>query len=198
MTRQLYLFLFLMIYFLIVFFLRSYLLWKNTGINPMTFDGTDDAHGYNGKLFKIISFLELIVVGIYSFGGSWYMYLLPFWYLENNTLFIIGWVLLHLSLIFVFAAQLQMADSWRIGIDTKNKTELISKGLFSVSRNPIFLGILIADLGIFLVIPNAFTLLIATLSFTAIQTQVRLEEAFLEKTHRTKYRDYCKKVRRWI
>ena len=198
MTGQIHLFLFLVIYFLIVFFLRSYLLWKNTGINPMTFDGTDDAHGYNGKLFKFISFLELIVVGIYSFGGSWYEYLLPFWYLENSTLQIIGWALLHISLIWVFTAQLHMADSWRIGIDSKNKTELITKGLFSISRNPIFLGIMIANIGLFLVIPNAFTLLITALSTSTIQTQVRLEESFLKDSHGAAYADYCDKVRRWF
>lgn len=198
MAGQLYLFLFLIFYFLIVFFFRSYLLWKNTGINPMTFAGKDDAHGYNGKLFKLISFLELIVAGIYSFAGSWYEYLLPFWYLENSTLQIIGWALLHLSLIWVFMAQLQMANSWRIGIDAKNKMELVAKGLFSLSRNPIFLGIMMANVGLFLVIPNAFTLLISTLSSTAIQTQIRLEEAFLKESHGVVYSDYCEKVRRWL
>lgn len=198
MTGQLYLFLFLVIYFLIIFFLRSYLLWKNTGINPMTFDRTDDAHGYNGKLFKFISFLELIVVGIYSFGKSWYEYLLPFWYLENSSLQLIGWTLLHLSLIWVFTAQLQMADSWRIGIDSKNKTELITTGLFSISRNPIFLGIMIANIGLFLVIPNAITLLITALSTSTIQTQVRLEESFLKDLHGAAYADYYDKVRRWF
>ncbi len=199
MTSQLYLFLFLVIYFLIVFFLRSYLLWKNTGINPMTFDGTDDAHGYNGKLFKLISLLELIVVAIYSFGGNWYEYLLPFWYLKNSSLQIIGWVLLHTSLIWVFTAQLQISDSWRIGIDTNNKTALITKGLFfHLKKPPIFLGIMITNLGLFLVIPNAFTLLVAALSFSAIQTQVRLEETFLKTSHGKTYDDYCQKVRRWI
>ena len=198
MTSQWYLFLFLVIYFLLTFFLRSYLVWRNTGVSPMTFGGTDDAHGYNGRLFKLISFLEIVVVGIYAFLGSWYEYLLPFWYLENGAFQIFGWVLLHLSLIWVAIAQLQMADSWRIGIDTINKTDLVTKGLFSISRNPIFLVIILANIGLFLVIPNAFTLLIAIVSTTTTQTQVRLEEDFLRASHNKDYSDYCKKVRRWI
>ena len=44
MTTQLYLFIFFLVFFLIVFVIRSYLLWKNTGINPITFDRSDDAH----------------------------------------------------------------------------------------------------------------------------------------------------------
>ena len=133
MKMQIYLFLFLIVYFFFVFFLRSYLLWKRTGINPLTFNKTDDAHGYNGKVFTFISILEFVVVFIYAFKNEWYQYLLPFWYLENSTLQYIGWGLLLLSLILVWIAQSQMANSWRIGIDEKNKTELVTNGLFALS-----------------------------------------------------------------
>ena len=103
-----------------------------------------------------------------------------------------------ISLIWTFTAQLQMSDAWRIGIDTKHKTDLVSKGLFSLSRNPIFLGIIVADIGLFLVVPNAFTLLIGVLSIVVIQTQVRLEEAFLVEAHGDAYIRYREEVRRWL
>jgi protein-S-isoprenylcysteine O-methyltransferase Ste14 len=173
-------------------------LWKKTGINPLTFNKTDDAHGFNGKVFTVITFLELIVVGIYAFKIDWYTYLLPFWYIENETLSIIGWGFLILSLMMVWMAQSHMANSWRIGIDKKNKTKLVTKGLFSISRNPIFLGIMIANIGLFIVIPNAFTLLIISLSTISINTQIRLEEEFLKKEFGKDYLEYAKKVRRWI
>ena len=198
MRTEVYLFLFLLIYFFFVFFLRSYLLWKRTGVNPLTFNKTDDAHGYNGKVFTFISLLELVVVFIYSFKSEWYQYLLPFWYLEHDYLKYIGWDLLGLSVILVWVAQSQMANSWRIGIDEKNKTELVTSGLFSFSRNPIFLGIMIANLGLMLIIPNAFTLLIVSLSTISINTQIRLEEAFLKSSHGEKYQDYLNQVRRWF
>ncbi len=193
-----YLFIFLIIYFFLVFFLRSYLLWRKTKINPFTFSKGDDAHGYNGKIFSFISVIEIVVVAIYAFNNSWMNILLPFWYLEYEIIVIIGWVLLFISLIVVSIAQTQMANSWRIGIDENNKTELVTKGFFSVSRNPIFLGIMIANIGLFLVLPNAFTLLIISLSTVSINTQIRLEEAFLEKEHGKEYSNYKQKVRRWI
>ncbi|WP_158848076.1 methyltransferase family protein [Algibacter sp. L1A34] len=192
------LFAYLVLYFLLVFVLRSLLLWKKTGINPFTFNKTDDAHGFNGKVFTFISFLELIVVGIYAFKSEWYEYLLPFWYLENSTLQKIGWALLFLSLIVVWISQSQMANSWRIGIDENNKTKLVTNGMFSISRNPIFLGIMIANIGLFLVIPNTFTLLIISLSTISINTQIRLEEEFLKREFENNYLEYAKKVRRWI
>ncbi len=174
------------------------MLWKRTGVNPLTFNKTDDAHGFNGKVFTVISFLEAIVVGIYAFKNNWYDYLLPIWYLTHPILVNIGWGLLILSLIFVWISQSQMANSWRIGIDEKNKTKLVKTGMFAISRNPIFLGIMIANVGLFLVIPNAFTLLIVSLSTISINTQIRLEEEFLKREFGPEYEDYLKKVRRWI
>ncbi len=85
------LFAYLILYFFLVFVIRSILLWKKTGINPITFNKIDDAHGYNGKVFTFITLFEIIIVGIYAFKNNWYDYLLPFWYLENNILSKIGW-----------------------------------------------------------------------------------------------------------
>ena len=192
------LFLFLLVYFFLVFFLRSYLLWKRTGVNPLTFNKTDDAHGYNGKVFTFISLLEFAVVFIYAFKSDWYQYLLPLWYLEHDYLQYIGWSFLIISLILVWVAQSQMANSWRIGIDEKNKTELVTTGLFSISRNPIFLGVMIANVGLLLIIPNAFTLLIVSLSTTSINTQIRLEEDFLQRNQGKKYQIYLNRVNRWL
>jgi len=198
MTTQLYLFIFFLVFFLIVFVIRSYLLWKNTGINPITFDRSDGAHSYIGKLLKFMIFFQCAIIAVYAIKPGWYEYYLPVWYLENPTLQLIGWMLLHASLLWIFIAQLQMADSWRIGIDKQNKTKLITNGLFSISRNPIFLGIIIADLGLFLVIPNSLTLLILALVFTTIQIQVRLEEPLLSRMHAEDYTQYKNQVRRWI
>ena len=192
------LFAYFILYFLLVFVLRSVLLWKKTGINPFTFKKTDNAHDYNGKVFTFITAFELIVVSIFAFKNEWYEYLLPFWYLDNPTFLKIGWVFLLFSLILVWFSQSQMSSSWRIGIDENNKTELVTKGVFSISRNPIFLGIMITNIGLFLVIPNAFTLLIISLSTISVNTQIRLEEEFLKREFGNEYKEYTKKVRRWF
>ena len=103
-----------------------------------------------------------------------------------------------LSLVLVWIAQSHMANSWRIGIDEKNKTELVTNGLFAYSRNPIFLGIMMANVGLMLITPNAFTLLIVSLSTISINTQIRLEESFLKSSHEKAYQDYLNQVRRWF
>ena len=193
-----YLFIFLLFYFFLVFLLRSFLLWKKTKVNPITFNKEDNAHGYNGRIFAFILMLELVIVSIYAFAPHWYKFLMPFWYLEYDILVYIGWALLFLSLVFVWLAQSDMRESWRIGIDEENKTELVTNGFFAISRNPIFLGIMIANVGLFFVLPNAFTLLIIALSTISINTQIRLEEEFLLKEFGEQYKQYQSKVNRWL
>ena len=193
-----YLFIFFILYFFLVFVLRSFLLWKKTKVNPLTFNKGDDAHGYSGKVFGIIPIIELIIVFIYAFIPSWHKFLMPFWYLENEYFVYVGWTLLIISLLFVWFAQGNMRESWRIGIDEENKTELVTNGFFAISRNPIFLGIMIANIGFFLVLPNAFTLSIIALSTVSINTQIRLEEEFLVKEFGEQYSKYKGRVNRWI
>ena len=110
----------------------------------------------------------------------------------------VGWAFLVISIVVVWIAQSHMANSWRIGIDKEKKSELVTNGMFSISRNPIFLGIMIANIGLFLALPNAFTLLIVSLSSISINTQIRLEEAFLKEEFGEDYTAYQSKVRRWI
>lgn len=74
----------------------------------------------------------------------------------------------------------------------------MQRGVFSLSRNPIFLGMMLTLLGLFLVIPNALTLLAFVLGAVLIQIQVRLEEEFLGKTHGEEYAGYRRRVRRWL
>jgi len=57
---------------------------------------------------------------------------------------------------------------------------------------------MIANVGLFLVLPNAFTLLIIALSTVSINTQIRLEEAFLLKEFGEQYTKYKTRVNRWI
>jgi protein-S-isoprenylcysteine O-methyltransferase Ste14 len=52
-------------------------------------------------------------------------------------------------------------------------------------------------LGLFLVMPNAVTLLVLCLGVMLIQIQVRLEEDFLSRAHGDDYADY-RDVRRWL
>jgi protein-S-isoprenylcysteine O-methyltransferase Ste14 len=193
---------FLVIYFLLFFslamLLPTYRVWKTTGVNPYKLGSSDSAHDYIGRFFRfVIAGCGLVVIAFALFPNL-YASLLPITQLEATGVKFFGGVLLVLALIWVLIAQIHMQKSWRIGIDEDVRTELVQTGLFKISRNPIFLGMRIMLLGIFLVIPNAITLVILASGELLLQIQVRLEEEFLTRTHGASYTTYQKQVRRWI
>ena len=195
---KLFLLAYIIIFFGLAMILPSYRVWKTTGVNPYKFGKSESTHDYVGALFRFTILAVALVVILFVFLPSLYEYLVPISYLSNSTLSNIGQILLTLAVAWVLIAQVHMQKSWRIGIDENVKTELIQTGLFKISRNPIFLGMRIVLLGLFLVLPNAATLVILFSGELLIQTQVRLEEEFLTRAHGEAYKAYRKQVRRWI
>lgn len=96
-------------------------------------------------------------------------------------------------------AQVDMGDSWRIGVDPSETTTLVRTGVFGWVRNPIFTAMITFGFGIALVTPNlvalgGFLLLVAT-----IELQVRIvEEPYLLTVHGDAYRDYLANVERFV
>lgn len=193
-----YLLFFIIAYFLITFVLPTRRVWRRTGVNPFVVPNDESTQGFTGKLFRILTLMTLVAVSVNVFAPGWNKYLIPVWYFESDSLYWLGWLILHLSLLLIVTAQKQMKESWRIGIDEKNRTELVTSGLFRYSRNPIFLGMRASMGGLFLVLPNTLTLLVYVLTWTALQIQVRLEEEFLIRSHGEAYSSYLQKVPRWI
>lgn len=138
------------------------------------------------------------VVLAYSLSPRAYEYAVPIDWLEHVWLTWVGLLLLLVSFGWTVLAQAQMGNSWRIGIDEEHRTNLVRRGVFRVSRNPIFLGMILTLMGLFLIIPNALTMLAFVLGAVLIQIQVRLEEQFLAASHGTEYDDYRRRVRRWL
>ena len=186
------------IFFGIAFVVKSLFVAKRIGKNPLVLPKDDSAYGLIGLYFKLTMFGLLCYIIIYSFLPNSDNYLLPIKVLENQNLKYIGIGIMVIALIWTIIAQNNMKESWRIGIDTETKTELITNGLFGISRNPIFLGMILSLVGLFFLTPNAWTLLFLILGYVLLQIQIRLEEEFLTKQHREKYLEYKEKVRRLI
>jgi len=193
-----YLFTFYCIFLLGLFVIPSYLTYKRTGINPFKFSKEETAINYVGKAYKAISAIAFFTIALNAFLPSVMQYLVAIEYLKSEITLWIGLVLLHLSFIIIFIAQRNMANEWRIGIDNENKVNLIKKGMFGLSRNPIFLGVVMVFIGLFLIIPNVVTAVIVVSGIIVIQVQVRLEEEFLQKQLGDEYKEYMNNVKRWL
>jgi protein-S-isoprenylcysteine O-methyltransferase Ste14 len=199
MTKQNVLLLYFVAYFAAAFAWRSWKNWRATGINPVVLPKSNDAYGYVATGFKLAMFVLLMYLLILNLwpsvlignSGS-----LPF--LELTWIRNVGWTLLLSALLLTLKAQADMGLSWRIGIDTQRRTELITTGVFARSRNPIFLSMRLGMLGLLLVDPNAFTLSLLMSAEVLVQVQVRLEEEHLQKLHETAYIEYRQRVSRWL
>ncbi len=160
---------------------------KTAGGSAWAFGSARGLQQLAGISFAISIAALLIAAILYArFGG------------QNLYAAYTGSLLCVIGAAIVIIAQIQMGNSWRIGIDEEKQTPLVQTGLFRFSRNPIFLGMIVTIFGFFLTIPNAFTLVILLIGFVLIQIQVRLEEEFLSKMHDGSYDDYSKEVRRWL
>lgn len=198
MTIKIFTTLFFVFYMLAAFVWPTYRTWKQTGINPLTFGNADNAHDLVGKWFKITIGLVPVNILCLWLGKNVYRYTLTVWYLDNDSLKLLGIVLCIASWFWTVVAQYQMGNSWRIGIDETNKSAFVTKGLFGLSRNPIFFGMLLTLIGFLLILPNALSLLALACGYLLMQVQIRLEEEFLAKQYGKEYKTYQQKVRRWI
>lgn len=193
-----YLFVYYCIFLIALFVVPGYVTYKRTGINPFKFSKEETAINFVGKAYKIISVLAFVTISLNAFLPKVMLYFTPIDYLQNDILVLVGIGLVHLAFLIIFIAQRNMANEWRIGIDNENKVNLITKGMFSISRNPIFLGVIFVFIGLFLIIPNTVTSLILVAGVMVIQVQIRLEEEFLTNTLSDEYKDYMNKVNRWL
>lgn len=186
------------LYFGIAMVGRSVVVARRTGKNPFALPNDDTTCGLVGRYFGTSLVAIFAYTIVYALAPVWYGYFLPIGWLEKSAVVYTGLAFLAVSLVWTVVAQMHMKNSWRIGIDTKTKTELITGGLFSISRNPVFFGMLLALAGLFLATPNALTLLFLVLVYVIIQVQIRLEEEFLTREHGQAYLEYKQRARRLI
>ena len=185
------------LFFLFAFFWPTWRLWRRYGTNALVLPRDDSAQGVVGRWFRLT--LVAIPIVLVPIGmGAPLDALGRLEWLESETLRLAGWAILALSLVWVLAAQAQMGASWRIGIDAGAQPPLVRSGLFALSRNPIFLGMRLALLGLFLLLPTGATLTILLLGEVLIHVQVRLEEAHLTEALGEEYEAYRRSTRRWL
>ena len=117
----------------------------------------------------------------------------------NVLLRVIGCVITTVGVLIFIISVVQMKDNWRAGVQREDKTNLVTTGIYSISRNPAFVGFDLMYIGILFTFFNWY-LCVATsfvLVFFHLQI-VNVEEDFLVETFGEEYIQYKKKVCRYI
>jgi len=153
-------------------------------------------------------FYTLFSLAVCSIISWWFIYRQ-----EYNYLFYPGIVLMAIGYILVAAGVLII--SWSItkygflefsGLNIfsgkqnseKTKIELNIEGINSLVCHPIYSGILLALVGLFLCLPTQMTVVGIVISVFYLEIGIRLEERKLEDEFGNSYRQYKKSVKKVI
>ena len=119
--------------------------------------------------------------------------------LDKAPLHALGFALCAVGIAGTFLAQMAMGASWRIGVDEDERTELVTGGVFSLCRNPIYTFMVVAWLGFALLVPTWLSAASIPAGIIAFEVQVRLvEEPFLIRAHGDSYLAWASWVGRFL
>lgn len=94
---------------------------------------------------------------------------------------------------------LTMKDSWRAGVSETDKTELVTRGIYQISRNPAFLGFDLVYIGIAMMFFNWLLFFVSAFAMLMFHLQiVNVEEEFLLAAFGDEYLCYKKTVCRYL
>ena len=110
----------------------------------------------------------------------------------------LGALLMLAGLVLLVAAELELGASWRIGIEEAAKPGLVTTGVYALSRNPIFLALLIIVAGYTLLIPTVLSAALLAGAYVGVRLQIAAEEAYLLRTYGGPYRAYAHRVGRLV
>ena len=91
-----------------------------------------------------------------------------------------------------------MKDSWRAGIPDKDRTKLVTTGIYRYSRNPAFLGFDFMYVGLLLMYFNLSMLVVSAFAIIMLHLQILQEERYLTDNYGESYREYRKHVFRYL
>lgn len=152
------------------------------------------AEWFAGRLFGV-ALLIGVLAPVLALTGT----VEPIAALDVGSVHTAGVFFFLIGLGLTLASQFQMGESWRVGVEESEKTELIDGGLFGLVRNPIFSAMVIVTIGLVAMVPSvvAFAGLLALL--IAVELQVRIvEEPYLLRTQGETYAAYAKRVGRFV
>lgn len=107
-------------------------------------------------------------------------------------------VIIGILAVIIFAmATITMKDNWRVGIP-EEKTALVTKGIYSWSRNPAFVAFDLLYLSICLLFFNLPLMLVSVWAAVMLHLQILQEEEHMLKMFGEEYEEYCRHTNRCI
>jgi len=91
-----------------------------------------------------------------------------------------------------------MGNSWRIGIDPKEKNQLITDGPFKHIRHPIYALSMLLMLGSLLCVQTNVMLVLFCIHWSIFSLEAIREERYLSKIYGETYQNYMNQTNRFL
>jgi protein-S-isoprenylcysteine O-methyltransferase Ste14 len=191
---------FLGIFFLMIgvqFTARSLGLSARNGFSYIHYGERRSPGWWHRQLFNVFRTLILaaVVARIFVDIDGWFG---VFPALYHWPVLVAGMVCLMTAFALVNYFQAYMHEQWRSGVDHSQGQHLLTGGPYSRSRNPVFLSVMLGQLGFFLALPSVFSLVCLVTGVVVLMRQARVEERALSDLFGDAYESYRRRVPRWI
>ena len=184
------------LYLALAFGLRTFLQWRSTGATG--FHGVGGRPG-SAEWLAGVGFVVALVLGASAPILALLDAVEPIEALNESAVNVLGLILSLTGIALTLYAQIAMGDSWRIGVDESERTELVTKGPFAFVRNPIFSAMIPTALGLTLMVPSVVALVGFGALVVALELQVRVvEEPYLLRAQGQPYADYASRTGRFV
>lgn len=148
-------------------------------------------------LVVVLSAIVLLTTAA-ALAPNWLARLDPLYRDPGLALETCGTLLILVGAALAWRGQIDMREAWRVGINTEERTRLVTRGLFQFCRNPIYLGLQLALVGFVALVPGCMSLALLGISLVLFQIQCRLEESQMVRQHGADYAEYCRRVGRFM
>ena len=173
---------------------RTWLQWRRTGDTGLRIHAAPGTLQWWAKLGFVAALVAGVAAPVAGLGG-----LSPIRLLDGPLVRGAGAVTAAVGILATVAAQWQMGESWRIGVDPNERTGLVTAGVFARIRNPIFTAMLIAATGFTFLVANWVAVAGWVALVVALEVQVRaVEEPYLARTHGDAYETYAAAAGRFV
>lgn len=155
----------------------------------------------------VVDTLALACLVLWAYEVVAYAWALPFhcgptWlhrvFVESTALKGVGAALVSGSVWLYGVAIRRLGQSWRLGIDRISPGPLVTDGVYSWSRHPIYLAFDLLFVGSFLVLGRLIFLVLALTWLVLLHAYMGREERFLSTLYGAAYRAYCGRVGRYV
>ena len=163
---------------------------KRHGIRTMQIGRSQDPRVRSVERLMSVATVGIIPAQLLSIGFGWN-------HLPAGARFSGFCVGLIGDLIFLFAV-LCMKDSWRAGIPDRDRTALVTNGIYRFSRNPAFLGFDLQYIGVLLMFCNLLTGMFTIFAIVMLHMQILQEERHLSASFGAAYQAYRRDVFRYL